>query len=50
MHSLAKTLQPQSNVPQGLDQQKAIKTGRTEHQDAKMTSMRPRVKEVNDNP
>ena len=25
-------------------------TGRTEHQDTKMTSMRPRLKELNDNP
>ena len=33
-----------------LYQQKAIKTGRTEHQDTKLTSMRPRLKELNDNP
>ncbi|MCI6828262.1 MAG: hypothetical protein MR924_03185, partial [Prevotella sp.] len=33
-----------------LYQQKAIKTGRTEHQDAKMTSMRPLLKELNDIP
>ena len=33
-----------------LYQQKAIKTGRTEHQDAKMTSMRPLLNELNDIP
>ena len=33
-----------------LYQQKAIKTCRMEHQDTKMTSMRPRLKELNDNP
>ena len=33
-----------------LYQQKAIKTGRTEHQDTKLTSMRPRLKDLNDNP
>ena len=27
-----------------------IKTGRMEHQDTKLTSMRPRLKELNDNP
>ena len=33
-----------------LYQQKAIKTCRMEHQDTKLTSMRPRLKELNDNP
>ena len=33
-----------------LYQQKAIKTGRMGHQDAKLTSMRPRLKELNDIP
>ena len=27
-----------------------MKTGRTEHQDTKLTSMRPRLKKLNDNP
>ena len=30
--------------------QKAIKAGRMEHQDTNLTSMRPRLKELNDNP
>ena len=33
-----------------LYQQKAIKTGRMEHQGTKLTSMRPRLQELNDNP
>ena len=33
-----------------LYQQKAIKTGRMGHQDTKLTSMRPRLKELNDIP
>ena len=39
-------------IEQGVSlyQQKAIKTGRMEHQDTKLTSMPPRLKELNDNP